>query len=328
MELRVTATLGPASSTPDVIVELAEVAARFRLNASHLTPEQLGEWLARLHRIGEDIGRPLPVVVDLQGAKMRLGATTVRGELAPAVRLVLNAPAKASPAILHVPHPELFAQVAPGERLSLNDGRAELEVTEVAGDELRARVVRNGTVGPHKGINRADHPIRLAALTVSDRAALDALGEYPEAEVACSFVHDGHEAALFRAQARRHLVAKVERPEAMRHLDAIDAAFDELWFCRGDLGAQAGLAALGGLQAQFTEALQTFAHPAFLAGGVLEHLVDHPAPTRSEVVHLYDVEHAGWTGIVLSDETAIGRHPREVARLLAALRVRGPRARG
>jgi pyruvate kinase len=137
------------------------------------------------------------------------------------------------------------------------------------------------------------------------------------AEAAFSFVHDGHEATLLRRQGFARIVAKLERPEALGHLGAIDRSFDELWLCRGDLGAQAGLPALGRLQAEVTAALPRLSHPVFLAGGVLAQMVEHREPTRSEVVHLYDVARAGYAGVVLSDETAVGRYPLAAARAAA-----------
>jgi len=203
--------------------------------------------------------------------------------------------------------------------LTLDDARIELEVREVGGDRLRARVVRNGSLTAHKGVNRPEHPIPYRALRDRDRAVIERASCYPFCQLALSFVVDGAEAALLREVTDAHLVAKLERTEALQHTEAIARTFDELWFCRGDLGSQAGLAALGPLQRRFAEALPRLSVPALLAGQVLEHMSGGHAPTRSEVVHLYDAACAGWAGVVLSDETAIGRDPVAVARWLSSL---------
>lgn len=210
----------------------------------------------------------------------------------------------------------------PGERLWLDDARIEVVVERVAADHLEARVTRPGILRSHKGINRPEHPIPCTTLGPRDEAMIALARSAPDCELAFSFVHDGSEAALVRAAAGDgpRLVAKLERTEAFAHLDAIAETFDELWLCRGDLGSQAGLWALGPLQARFSAALATLGRPALLAGQVLEHLTRHAQPTRSELVHLYDVASAGYAGIVLSDETAIGTQLPAVVALLSELR--------
>ena len=143
---------------------------------------------------------------------------------------------------------------------------------------------------------------------------------WPFTRFAFSFVHDGTEAALLRPLSGHRIVAaKIELPEAMRHLAAIATSFDELWLCRGDLGAQAGLAALGPLQEDFVGQAQGLGKPYYLAGQVLEHMTHFPHPTRAEVVGLHQAMRDGFSGFVLSDETAVGLHPREVAAFLATL---------
>ena len=321
MSLKVVMTLGPASAERPVIEELLATADRFRLNGSHVGgPDGLRNWLDRLREIFTDLRRSVPVILDLQGAKMRVGPIPTVSELPPAVRLVRNGRPSSSAAIIGVPHRELFDQVRTGEELSLNDGRIRLRVESVAPDEIQTRVVINGPLSSHKGINRADHPIPMRALADNDQELLEVAEQYPFIQYAFSFVHTGDEADILRKRTRRHIVAKVERPEAMPHLRAIDNQFDEVWFCRGDLGEQAGIARLGELQHDFRVALQAFDHPSYLAGQVLEHMTRFDQPTRSEVVHLWDVERAGWEGIVLSDETAVGSNPVAVAQFLESLR--------
>lgn len=315
----IVATLGPASADPACIAALMQGAARLRLNASHLDAEGLRRWLQTVARLRDQHGLDTPVVIDLQGAKMRVGQLAARDRLPEQVELRLGAGPFENPAVVPVPHPRLFAALRPGEVLSLNDDRVQLRVTRVAPDRVAATVTRNGPLSARKGINRTAHPVGCQALTEADEAALAVGGAFDFVQFAFSFVHTGAEAALLRGRTAARLVAKIERPEALAHLEAIDRQFDEIWLCRGDLGAQAGLHRLGALQRQFTEAIPALRCPALLAGQVLEHMTRQPLPTRSEVAHLYDVARAGYAGVVLSDETAIGAHPARVVQIAAAL---------
>jgi pyruvate kinase len=320
MSLRTVLTLGPASVNEAIMRALRPAADRFRLNTSHLDPQTLREWLHLLRQVfGAPPSQP-PLVLDLQGAKMRIGRYPACAEIPAQVRLI-PAAESSDPALIPVPHEALFSQVREGETLTLNDARIRLRIEKIAGDHLSARVLRNGPLSSKKGINRPDHPLRIDALTARDAEMIALSHHLPWVEYAFSFVATGDEAQLLRSAAPgRRLIAKIELPAAFPHLAEIDAGFDEIWLCRGDLGAQAGFDMLGSLQARFAARIPSFEHPALLAGQVLEHLTHHPTPTRSEIVHLHDIARAGFGGVVLSDETAIGDHPRAVARWLQILR--------
>lgn len=320
--LGVVATLGPASAELSTIAALAAVVDRFRLNTSHLDPPELERWLARLASLDEALRRP--VVLDLQGAKMRVGKLKEPLTLSHRVIFTLAEPKLASSTTprVCVPHAALFAAAQPGERLWLDDARIEVVVESASAERIEARVTRPGILQSHKGINRPEHPIPCTTLSQRDEAMIALAQRAAACELAFSFVHDGSEAELLRSAGSKdlRLVAKIERAEAFAHLSAIAETFDELWLCRGDLGSQAGLWALGPLQARFSATLPTLQRPGLLAGQVLEHLTHHAQPTRSELVHLYDVAQAGYAGIVLSDETAIGKELPAVIAFLSELR--------
>lgn len=323
--LEVVATLGPASAPQPVFQQLVRLADGLRLNASHLSAHELMGWLERLSQAFDAQGRVRPVVIDLQGAKMRLGRLEPRACLPDEIELRDTEEVRGSTPALPVPHPRLYAAVRPGERLSLNDRRVVLEVLRVAPGRIDTRVLRNGPVAARQGLNREEHPIPLDRLTEADVRAIEVGSRFAFTHFALSFVHTGAELGLLRDHTDRPCVAKVERPETLAHLEALAVGFDALWLCRGDLGAQAGLRALGPLQERVTRALPTLACPVLLAGQVLHHMCSSPRPTRSEVVHLHDVATRGFAGVVLSDETAVGAHPVEVLRVLAALG-HGPQA--
>ncbi len=320
--MNLTFTLGPASESDEIILGLLQTADRFRLNASHLDAAGLRSWLKRLQTLFEQSGKTIPVIIDLQGAKMRLGRLAPLAQLPERITLTLANESDA-PSALPVPHEELFKAVRLGDILTLNDAKVRIEIRGIRLHEGRidALVLTNGPVSSGKGVNRASHPIPYGKLLDRDAAMIAASKDFPFVEYAFSFVHSGHEAELLRPQVGRHrLIAKIERPEAIPNTAQIDVLFDEIWFCRGDLGAQAGLSQLGPLQDEFVSFFEKMRHPKILAGQVLEHMTHFPEPTRSEVVHLHDIRKAGFDGIVLSDETAIGKNPLVVADFLRKMK--------
>jgi len=314
------ATLGPRSLA--IAAELASGGATaFRLNASHLTSAALEESLAALRHACPTA----PIVVDLQGAKMRLGwirplAVTEGDRL----RFSLDAGEGTS-----LPHPEIYAQVTPGDVLSVDDGRVRLRVVRAGETWLEARALGGGTLAPRKGVNVEQHPVRLAGLTPADRDSIDVASRGGVRAFAFSFMETGEEAEWVRSQAPGALVVgKIEREESLRALPAIARRTDAVWVCRGDLGAQLGPARLAREVAAISPG--ACGAPLLMAGQVLQHLVDHDEPTRSEVCHPHDLLARGYAGIVLSDETAIGRDPiravRTASTLLQALTPLAPAA--
>ncbi len=307
----IVATLGPASF--GTARELARAGATaLRLNASHLSPDDLGRRGAEAQRAAPG----LPLVVDLQGAKMRVGEFAERDVAAGArVRFSVE-PASAEDVPL--PHPELFAAAEVGETIGLDDGRLRFRVRDRGPGWLEAEALVAGVLRPRKGVNLLEHPVRLSGLTPADAARLDAVRSLTGVQVAWSFALDGREADWVRARRpATPVIAKVERREAAAALDEIARRVDAVWVCRGDLGEQLGPAALGSFVGSFAPA--RFACLVLMAGQVLEHLTTHREPTRSEVCHLHDLVTRGYAGIVLSDETAIGRDPVHAVEEAAAL---------
>jgi pyruvate kinase len=307
----IVATLGPASFAMARELALAGATA-LRLNASHLSAEDLG----RRARQAREGAPDLPLVVDLQGAKMRLGDIVER-PLAVGARVRFAAEA-ALPADVPLPHPELFAAAEVGVTLGCDDGRLRFAVRACGEGWLEAEALVAGVLRPRKGVNLLDHPVRLSGLTPGDAARLEAVRGLPRLQVAWSFTLDGREADWVRARVPgTPVVAKVERLEAAHALAEIAARVDALWVCRGDLGEQLGPGALGRFVGSLSPA--DLGCPVLMAGQVLEHLTAHAEPTRSEACHLYDILARGYAGIVLSDETAIGVDPAHAVGQAAAL---------
>ncbi len=310
-------TIGPASSSPDMVAALGRVATRFRLNTSHMSGDRLRESLSGIERVFHDIGRVLSVVLDLQGAKVRIGRYPNVSSVPAAVELRF-AEASDSPAVIPVPHASVFEKTTVGDLVHLNDRKVILRITDRNGpDSFEAECIRSGPLSSNKGFNCENRAYELVRLSPRDAEAIRIGNEFPFVEYAVSFVLDGSEAGLFRPlTGNRRLIAKIERPAAIDRLTAIDALFDETWLCRGDLGAEADLRGLGALQARYVAAFPALRRPKILAGEVLGSMTAAPLPSRSEIVHLHDILTAGFDGIVLSDETASGSHLSDVISFL------------
>lgn len=295
------ATLGPSSFSLAKEMYLAGASA-FRINASHLAPNQVREHLVNVRTAVGSV----PCVVDLQGKKMRIGAMETR-ELTLGAQVAFSDDPNDRESIF-VPHAELFEQTAIGERLTLDDNRIEVEVVGRKSGKLHTLVCTPGALSGRKGINRKAHPFELVDLIDRDRETIECCREIEELAFAVSFASDGTEAAWIRRRApRARVVLKVEREEAVDQLSALAATADEIWICRGDLGAQLGVAAMARAVGEIRP--RSYGIPFLMAGQVLQHLCAHATPTRSEVCHLHDLLQRGYAGIVLSDETAIGSEP-------------------
>ncbi len=308
--MHITATLGPASLSKNITEQLSKKASRFRLNSGHMDAPQLRLVLKELE------ATKIPVVIDLQGAKIRIGEFKDTAFL-PAIVCIINDTVSSDVGYIPLPDKQFFRAIKPKDRLYLNDARIELEVINTSDKKIDAAVIKNGALSSFKSINRKDHPVHFAKISDADKKIIGASLKFAFVEYAVSFVHNGEEAKLFRPLVKnKRLIAKIERPEAMCYLNNIHRNFDELWFCRGDMGSQAGLDKLQGIQEEFIKNSKELSKPKFIAGRLLWSMVDNPSPTQAELEHLYSINNVGFEGLVLSDETAIGRDPLKVLDLV------------
>ena len=323
MNYDIIATLGPASNTPAVWQGMLEVGVTaFRLNTSHLTLPQLQHWLAQLTPFLVALNPTPPVVLDLQGSKWRLGDFPTRTfEPGEAIDLVC-ATSSDQPSALPVPHLDFF-QAAPvsSREIVLNDAKIKLARETIGPETMRAKVITGGELSSRKGITFSASEYRQENLSDKDRAILEQTRHLPFVRYAISYIRDAVEMRKYRDHfGKAYLIAKLERQPAMDETTQIAEIADELWVCRGDLGAELGLRAMAEAVRHFSNTIGALSIPAFMAGQVLEHMTEHPAPTRSEVCYLHDVLLDGYRGVVLSDEAAIGRYPIESCRSAAMFR--------
>jgi pyruvate kinase len=295
----------------------------FRLNTSHLTLAQLQQWLAQLTPFLMARNPAPPLVLDLQGSKWRLGEFPTRTfEAGEPIDLVYAATSD-RPTALPVPHLDFF-QAAPvsSSEIVLNDAKIKLVREAIGAESIRARVITGGELSARKGITFTTSDYRQENLSDKDRAILAQTRQLPFVRYAISYIRDAEELRKYRTHfgEAAYLIAKLERQPAIDETTQIAEIADELWVCRGDLGAELGLRAMAEAVRRFSNTIGDLIIPAFMAGQVLEHMTAQPTPTRSEVCYLHDVLLDGYRGVVLSDETAIGRYPIESCRIAAMFR--------
>ena len=324
MDYQIIATLGPNSDRePTWQAMLATGATGFRLNTSHLSLSQLESWVERLGAFIAAQDPPPPLVLDLQGSKWRLGqfpeCVLTHGQR---VTLVCAASADC-PGTLPVPHPDFFraASASSGE-IVLNDAKLRLVLESQEAEALCARVTTGGAILPRKGITYTASTYRQESLGGMDQAVLRHTQHLVGIRYALSYVKDAVEMAHYRTQIGRSadLIAKLERQPALDEAARIAESADELWLCRGDLGAELGSKAMAEAVHRFSGGVHAMPAPVLLAGEVFEHMTEHAVPTRSELCGAYDALMMGYCGFVLSDETAIGRDPVGSCRVAALFR--------
>ncbi len=324
MDYAIIVTLGPTSGTERTWGELlAAGATAFRLNTSHMSLPQLGNHLDRLGAFLAGLTPRPPIILDLQGSKWRLGDFGA-GQLTSGQEVTLVCASSADrPGVLPVPHCDFFraASMSSGE-IVLDDAKLRLVLESQGADAVRARVAEGGMILPRKGITYTASAYRQESLSETDRTVLEATRPLSGIHYAVSYVKDAVEMAHYRGQvgSSAHLIAKLERRPALDEAARIAESANELWLCRGDLGAELGPRVMAEAAHHFSATVRTMAVPVLLAGQVFEHMTEHLAPTRAELCGAYDALRAGYRGFVLSDETAIGRDPVASCRVAAQFR--------
>ena len=310
---KIVATIGPGSRAPDTVKLLAQAGVDvFRMNFSHGTHEDHHEAFNTVRSVEEQLGRPLAVLADLQGPKIRVGRFP-DGE----IRLGFKAEytLKAGDTtddenIIPVPHPKILAMLGAGDEILLNDG--QLMMTVVSGGEFpRVRSELPGNLGDKKGFTVRGKALPVGAMTDKDKADLAYAMELGVDIVALSFVQtveDVKEAKAIIA-GRAPLVAKLEKPAAIDNLEDILLAADAVMVARGDLGVEFPLEQVPVIQRRIIREARKIGRPVIVATQMLESMVDHAAPTRAEASDVATAVYQGADAVMLSAETAVGRHP-------------------
>ncbi|MGE5431369.1 MAG: pyruvate kinase [Syntrophomonadaceae bacterium] len=324
MKYNITATLGPASKNETIWRGMiSEGVTSFRLNTSHMTADETEEMVKRILEFCSKENTDVPVVLDLQGSKWRLG-TIETHELKEGETVELRfSESSHSINVLPVPHEDFFkAAEASGSEIVLNDAKAVLGVETVTHNSIKTRVKKGGPVSSRKGITFSSSGFRSESLKKKDHDIISRMGSYKNVRYAVSYVKDAEEMKRYRELigSDAYIIAKLERGDAIMDAVRIKDYCNELWLCRGDLGAELGLRKMAETAADFSVTVKDISCPVYLAGQVLEHMASFPEPTRSEVSYIYESLKKGYSGIVLSDETAVGKSPIETCRIASMFR--------
>ena len=318
---KIVATLGPASSTPDTVRALFDAGADvFRLNFSHGTRDDHRAAHAAVRGVEAAVGRPIGMLTDLQGPRLRIGAFAGGAvELAEGARFRLDLdPAPGDRGRAPLPHPEIFAAVAPGVELLLDDGRIRLRIDGVAADHAETTVTAGGRLSDRKGVNVPGAVLPMSALSDKDREDLEFALDLGVDWVGLSFVQraDDVHAARDIIGGRAGIVAKIEKPAAIDRLHEIIEAADGIMVARGDLGVELPLEEVPGLQKRILRAARSAGRPVIVATQMLESMVRAPLPTRAEISDVASAVYDGADAVMLSAESAVGDHPVEAVAMM------------
>ncbi|AJG21388.1 pyruvate kinase [Cupriavidus basilensis] len=311
---KIVATLGPASTDIEVIRQLFEAGADvFRLNFSHGSHDDHKRRYDAVRQVEAETGRPIAVLADLQGPKLRIG-TFAAGKVAVKAgdAFVLDSdPSPGDATRVHLPHPELFRVAAPGQSLLIDDGKVQLKIEAVASGSIATRVVNHGTLSDRKGVNVPDAVIPIPALTEKDRKDLDFALALGADWIALSFVQ--RPADIVEAReiigTRAGVLSKIEKPAALQQLEEIVRVSDAVMVARGDLGVELPPERVPGVQKRILRICRQHGKPIVIATQMLESMIDSPVPTRAEASDVASAIYDGADAVMLSAESANGRHP-------------------
>jgi pyruvate kinase len=318
---KIIATLGPSSSSAEVIEKLFRAGADvFRLNFSHGSHADHAERIAIIRAIERRTERPIGILADVQGPKLRVGkfqAGKVQLQSGQSFRLDLS-PTPGDARRVQLPHPEIIAAAGIGTTLLLDDGKLRLRVERKRDDHLETTIVTGGQLSDRKGVNVPDVVLPIPALTEKDRADLDFVLQQGVEYIGLSFVQRPEDVAEAKkiADGRAWIMVKLEKPQAVENLDAILALTDCVMVARGDLGVECPPEEVPLIQKRIVRAARSLGKPVVVATQMLESMISAPAPTRAEASDVATAVYDGADAVMLSAETAAGQYPFEAVNMM------------
>lgn len=325
-KVKILATLGPASSEEAMIEKLHEAGADlFRINMSHASHDMMRTLITRIRAVESRSGRPIGILADLQGPKLRVGKfADTKVTLTPGQTFTLdNNEAPGDTTRVFLPHPEILSSVKVGDRLLIDDGKLALKAVKVVdGKSIECVVVAGTSISDRKGVSLPDTLLAVGVLTDKDRADLDAVLATDDVDwVALSFVQRPEDLAEVRKISgnRVGLMSKIEKPQALERIDEIIELSDALMVARGDLGVEMPVERVPGIQKQLTRACRRAGKPVVVATQMLESMITAPVPTRAEVSDVSIAVFEGADAVMLSAESASGQYPVEAVSMMASI---------
>ena len=318
---KIVATLGPASSDRVMIAKLFEAGADvFRINMSHTSHDKMRELVATIRDVEFEYGRPIGILVDLQGPKLRVGRFAEGSVmLANGDTFTLDTDeASGDVTRVHLPHPEIFTVVEPGHTLLLDDGKVRLKVRDVSKTAITTSIEVGGKLSDRKGVSIPDSTLPFSALAPKDRSDLEAALDAGIDWLALSFIQRPEDIAEAKklTRGRASVMAKIEKPQAMNRLDEILELSDSIMVARGDLGVELPLEKVPRLQKKMTRMARWAGKPVVVATQMLESMITSPVPTRAEVSDVATAIYEGADAIMLSAESAAGQFPVEAVSMM------------
>ena len=320
-QTKIVATLGPSASDKPAIERLFRAGADvFRLNFSHGTHGEHAARIAAIRALERDVGRPIAIVADLQGPKLRLGHFrdgAVR--IGPGQRLRFDLdPTPGTGERVELPHPEIFSALKPGQAILLDDGKVRVIVDRCGADFAEAVVESGNRLADRKGVNVPETVLPLSPLTDKDHGDLAFALDHGVDWVALSFVQRPEDVAEARRllAGRANLMVKMEKPSAIDHLDELVEMGDGVMVARGDLGVEVPAEDVPGLQKRMIRQCRLAGKPVIVATQMLESMIASPTPTRAEASDVATAVYDGVDAVMLSAETAAGEYPVEAVAMM------------
>ena len=320
-KVKILATLGPASRDPEMIRKLVRAGAdNFRVNMSHGDHLTHAETIAAVRAIEKEVGRPISILCDLQGPKLRVGMFKEgRAIIRHSSHFTLDRnPELGDETRVCLPHPELFGILRKDQRLLIDDGKLRLRVIHAGEDAILCSAEVGGVISDRKGVNVPDAVIPVPALTEKDRRDLAFAVEHGADWIGLSFVQRPEDVAECRRLMGGHgsLIAKIEKPAAIERLEEIIELSDGIMVARGDLGVELNPEDVPPLQKRIVELTRRSGKPVIVATQMLESMIESPAPTRAEVSDVANAVYDGADAVMLSAETASGAWPEEAVSIM------------
>lgn len=318
---KIVATLGPASSSPEMIRKLYEAGVDvFRLNFSHGTHEDHAKRLSAIRDLEKEVGRPIGVFADLQGPKLRLGAFKDGFiDIEKGMRITLDSnPAPGNAQRVCLPHPEVLEALEEGADVLLDDGKVHLHVVKKGNGFVEAEVIAGKRLSDRKGFNLPNVLLKSSVLTQKDRIDLEAAIKMGVDWIALSFVQRPEDVAEARKliDGRAKVIVKIEKPSAIEHLQALVDMTDALMLARGDLGVEIPAERVPSVQKHVVRMARQSGKPVIIATQMLESMISSPRPTRAEASDVATAIYDGADAVMLSAETASGEYPLEAVSIM------------
>jgi len=325
---KIVATLGPASSSPEVFRKLVRAGLDVaRLNFSHGSHAQKAELIQMVRTVAREEGKPICILADLQGPKIRTGK--LKGhkpvQLIAGKRLTITPrEIEGTAALVGTTFTTLAENLEPGSRILLSDGLIELRVDQVKGVDVVCEIVNGGLLGENKGINLPGIPVKVPSLTEKDEEDLIfAIGQGVDT-VAVSFVRTADDVRhvknrIAQLNSDAWVIAKLEKPQAIEHLDSILEVTDAIMVARGDLGVEVPPEKVPAIQKHIIRRAAEYRKPVITATQMLESMIDNPRPTRAEASDVANAIYDGTDSVMLSAESAAGKYPVEAVAMMAKI---------